>query len=322
MRARYEAFAAKDPRAPRGRSWGRAVALALAAIPGGCLPGDTRPVPESLYVTAEPSQALTQGVETPDGWRITFDRFVLGIGNVDFEEDDAACTSYAEAHYERLFDFTVAGREKVGTIYGIGTCRVGFRLRGPSDDALLGPGATETDRAFMQVRATDRFGEDERASVLAIGSGTRGDEVKRFEWIFRRSYELTNCASEAGGVATTVELTEAAASEIRLEVRAEELFRSIADDRADLWFQPIADADADADGMVTLDELSIAPRPAVDAGEIGPQGGSSGTSGGAGSDMAEAPPQSLEDLIYKELLPRLVRVAGGGPCEFETRGRR
>lgn len=315
MRARFVIFAAREPRAPRRRSWGRAaLALALTALPGGCLPGDTRPVPESLYVTAEPSQALTQGIETPDGWRITFDRFVIGIGNVDFEEDDSSCTSYAEAHYERLFDFTIAGREKVGTIYGIGACRVGFRLRGPTVDALLGPGATEADRAFMEVRATDRFGEDERASVLTIGSGTRGDEVKRFEWIFRRSYELTSCAGEAGGFATTVELTEAASSELRLEVRAEELFRSIADDRADLWFQPIADADADADGMVTLDELSIAPRPAVDAGELGPEGG-------AGSDMAEAP-QSLEDLVYKELLPRVLRVAGGGPCEFETRGRR
>jgi hypothetical protein len=314
MRAPFEANAAKEPRAPHRRSWGSAalVALALAALPGGCLPGDTRPVPESLYVTAEPSQALTQGVETSDGWRITFDRFVIAIGNVDFEEDDGPCTSYAEAHYERLFDFTVAGREKVGTIYGLGTCRVGFRLRGPSFDALLGPGATEADRALMQERAADRFAEDERASVLAIGSGARGDEVKRFEWIFRRSYKLTSCASEAGGLSTTVELTEAAASELRLEVRAEELFRSIADDRADLWFQPIADADADADGLVTLDELSIAPRPAVDSGELGP----------AGSDMAEGPPQSLEHLVYEELLPRVLRVLGGGPCEAEVRGRR
>lgn len=301
---------------------GVALALALASLATGCLPGDTRPEPESLYVTAEPSQGLTLGIETSDGWRITFDRLLLAIGNIDFEEEDASCNSYAEAHYNRLFDFTVAGREKVGTVYGLGTCRVEFRLREPSFEALIGPGATASDLAFMRTRGTDRFAEDARASVLAIGAGARGDVTKRFEWLFRRSYELTNCKTEGGGLATTLELTEGAAGELRIEVRGEELFRSLADDRADLWFQPIAEADADADGTVTLDELSNAPRPPRDTGEIGPGDGSSGASRGAPSDPAEGSSGSIEHLVYEDLLPRLLRVAGAGPCEAEERSRR
>jgi hypothetical protein len=153
----------------------------------------------------------------------------------------------------------------------------------------------------MRIRSTDRFAVDARASVLAIGTGVRGGETKYFAWLFRRSYELTDCAAEGGGFATTLELAEGAASELRLEVRGEELFRAFADDGADLLFQPIADADG-GDGLVTLDDLSLVPRP--------PVGGREGA------------PGTHESLLYEQLLPRLVRVLGAGPCEAEVRDRR
>jgi len=299
-----------------------ALALALASLATACLPGDTRPEPASVYVTVEPSERVALGIETDDGWRITFDRLVLAVGNIDFEEDDAACNPYAEAHYDRLFDFAVTGREKVGTAYGLGTCRIEFRLRSPSFDALLGPGATARDVAFMRIRGTDRFSGDEQASVLTIGAAVRGDVAKRFDWVFRRSYEITSCETEAGGFATTLELAEGAAGELRLEVRGEELFRSLADDRAQLRFQPLADADADADGLVTLDELSKAPRVPVGSGGLGPGNGSTGEGSGAAPEAPADPSGSLEYLIYEELLPRLLRVRGAGPCETERRSRR
>lgn len=285
----------------------------VSSLALSCLPGDTRPPPESVYVTAEPGEALRAGFETADGWQITFGRLVLAVGNVDFEWEDTTCTSYAEANYDRLFDFAVAGREKVGTVYGIGTCNVEFRLRRPSFDVLLGPGVTAEDVAFMRRRATDRFVEDEGVSVIAVGSAARGDERRNFKWLFRQSYDLTNCADGSGGYTTKVELTEGAASELRLEVRGEELFRASADDSAELRFQPLADADADGDLSITLDELSRAPRPLEEIGE----GEDAGVDAGA-------EPESLEDLVYGKLLPRLLRVKGGGACEAEQRrgGRR
>lgn len=266
-----------------------AATLALATTATACLPGDTRPVPERVYTTAEPSERVTAGIDTADGWRITFDRLVLGLGNVNFEDEDASCNSYAGAWYDRLFDFTVAGREKVGSIYGLGTCRVEFRLRSPSFDALLGPGVSTEDVTLMRIEASDPYVDDDRVSVMAIGEAARGDDTKRFDWRFRRSYEVFDCEAEGGGFATTLGLTEATDSELRLEVRGEELFRALPEDDAELRFQPIADADADADGVVTLDELSIG---------------------------------SLGSLLYDELLPRLVRVRGGGACASEDRSRR
>jgi len=291
----------------------------LASLAPGCLPGDARPVPESVYVTAEPSEAVARGFDSADGWRITFDRLLLGVGNVvltSFSSNDpfqsSPCNYYADAYYDRLFDFTVAGREKVGTVYGLGICGVSFELREPSFRALLGPGVTASDAAAMRTRGSDRYAEDKHVSVVAVGSASRAGETKRFEWRFRRSYIITNCAIEGGGYATNVELTEAAASEMRLEVRGEELFRALPDDGAEFQFQPMADADADGDGLVTLDELSMAPGPTVGSGQIGSGGGSPGEGGGA---PEEGMPLTMEALVYELLLPRLLRVRGAGVCE-------
>jgi hypothetical protein len=314
-------FSLKSPREASGSplfkmgAFGCAAALAMSAA--GCLPGDTRPVPERVDATVEPGPGLTNGIETADGWRISFERVLLATGNLDFENDDVTCNSYAEARYDRLFDFAVVtGRQKLGTAYGLGTCRVEFRLRAPSFDALLGPGATAEDVAMMRARATDRFAEEERVSLLAVGSAVKGEEAKRFEWVFRQSYEMTDCkAAEGDGFMTTLTLTEGASSELRIEVRPEELFRALPDDGAPLRFQPMADADADGDGRVTFDELSKMLRPVVATGELGPDGGA--VDAGAVDGGAEA---SLEALVYKDLLPRVLRVAGGGSCEVDDRG--
>jgi hypothetical protein len=300
-----------------------ALALALSTAAAGCLPGDTRPPPESVYVTAEPSAAVQGGFDTADGFRVTFDRLLLGVGNIGFEDDDAACNVYAEAWYDRLFDFTVTGREKVGTVYGLGACRLQFRVREPSSEALLGAGVTAADLALMRVRLPDHYTKERQASVVVTGSAARGGEAKRFAWAFRRSYGYTDCETSAGGFSTTLALAEGGASALRLEVRGEELFRAFAKDRADLLFQPMADADADADGEITLDELAKAPRPAVDPGEMEPGDAPASAGEALPPDVdPDVDPGSMEYLVYEELLPRLLRALGGGPCKAELRGRR
>ena len=65
-----------------------------------CLPADTRPTPASLVLTAEASAAMTAGVATSDGWQITFERLLMGVGRARLKSrgdtppyDD--CTDYA-----------------------------------------------------------------------------------------------------------------------------------------------------------------------------------------------------------------------------------
>ncbi|AKT41081.1 hypothetical protein [Chondromyces crocatus] len=308
--------------------WVRSVLPLAACVLTGCLPGDTRPVPESFYVSVEPSEALRSGFDTDDGWHITFDRLVAAVGNIDFMWEDTSCNTYAEARYDRLFDFTRIEREKVGTAYGIGTCRVEFRLRSPSLDTILGAGVTQKDVETMRQRGTDRFATDEQVSVMVTGRATREGVEKRFDWRFRRSYEMSNCKAEEGGFITTVELSENGASEMRLELRAEELFRVTAEEESGFHFQPLADADTDGDGAVTFDELSkveVTPGP---LGGTGGEGGGTGGGLGSGAGQPSGPigpidipgtPATLESQIYVYLLPRILRVAGGGTCEIEHR---
>jgi hypothetical protein len=52
-----------------------------------CLPADNRPVPASILVTAQPSEATKHGFVTDDGWEVKFDRVLLALGDVDLDDD-------------------------------------------------------------------------------------------------------------------------------------------------------------------------------------------------------------------------------------------
>jgi hypothetical protein len=293
-------------------SW---IALALATT--GCLPGDTRPVPGSVYLTAEPSEATTRGFTTQDGWHVTFERFLIGMGDVSLEGD--ACNSYSNANYERLFAFTAGGRQKVGIVYGLGSCGLQFRVRSPSSDALLGAGVTGDELAFMRTTGTDAYAEEQRVGVYVRGRAARGDVTKRFEWAFRKRYSLHDCkAGPDGGTSSSLELHGNDALALPLIVHGEELFRTNPDDAAPFQFDLMASADADGDGAVTLDEMAKipAPPPEMDGG-VGP-----GTGGfDAGADAGDAGGPTLADLVYLTLVPRAVRLGTSAACVADERSR-
>lgn len=282
---------------------------------GGCLPDDDRPSPSSLLVTAAPSEATKNGFETEDGWSIRFDRFVAAAGDIrlrDAERGDDTCVEYGETYYEWLFDFTVAEREKIGLAHGLGDCQVEFSLRGPSDDTVLGPGATEEDLAFMIVESSDAYAEDHEVSVWVEGQAQLEGVTKRFSWAFRRSYEVEKCADEGGGsLFNELELVSGGSAELEIEIRGEELFRMGPDDAAPLHFDLFAEADRDGDGILAWGELEtmIAPDQTVygDPNEWDPELDGPGTQGAI----------SLAGLVYRRLLPRVARVAGGPACEAE-----
>jgi hypothetical protein len=280
----------------------------------GCLPGDLRPEPAEVYMRAGPTGETQQGFATADGWQVRFERFVTGLGDVRVNDDPdgprGSCNGYSETHYEWLYDFTVAQDEKVGLAYGLGTCSIEFRFREPSDDAILGAGASQADFQLMRKRGSDSYADDERGVVLAIGEGSRGGVVKRFEWIFRRSYELKECPDGAGGSLTVRELAGGDALDLPIVVRGEELFRKSPDDEAPYLFDRFAAADVDADGVITIAELSEVEVPAEDLGVEALEG------------LPEDVMPTLADLVYTLLLPRIARLAGGGACEAELRDRR
>lgn len=289
----------------------RLIAIGAAVAVTGCLPGDNRPEPGKVLVSAEPSEATKGGFSTADGWSVRFDRFVTALGDVELDgpggRDDDSCNAYSESHYEWLYDFTVLERGKVGVVYGLGECSVGWRSRGPSDDTVLGAGATESDVRYMITEASDSYAEEQRVTLLATGVAEKGEARKSFSWSFRRSYEIDNCASASSeGLASVYMIRGGDQITVPIVVRGEELFRSAPSDDAPLAFEPFAAADANQDGSIELAELETVT---VDVEVASPPEG-------------QEQPETLADLVYTYSLPRITRMAGSGPCEYELRERR
>lgn len=250
--------------------------LTGAVLFSGCLPGDIRPEPGRVYVTAEASAATTEGFSTDDNWTIRFERLLVGIGNVSLEGQD--CNEYSGSGYDRLFEFTLSGAQKLGEAYGLGACDIEFRLRSPSDESLLQKGVSAGDHEFMRELTLEGVeipenlpfnGRLPRTGVYARGTATRGGVVKRFDWKFIVGrYELSNCENAVDGSKTSL-VNLKAAEDLRLAVtfHGEDLFRDgIAP--GDLHrFDRLAAADADMDGNITLVELSAVPAPEVE-GEV------------------------------------------------------
>jgi hypothetical protein len=143
----------------------------------------------------------------------------------------------------------------------------------------------------------------------------RGEETRLILWFFRHSHEISRCEAADGGDASARAIEGGDVLELPIEVRGEELFRETADDAAPLVFDRLAAADANADGAIDLEELALAPMPP----ELLP------VPEPPGEPDPEEPfvqPESLGDLIYEVLLPRVTRVEGAGPCETELRQRR
>jgi hypothetical protein len=284
-----------------------------------CLPSDDRPNPAEVLVTAEPSRSTTSGLMTSDGWTVTFERVLMGLGNTGFKEDDA-CNEYSGSEYARVFDFVVPGRNKVGLSYGLGACTLSFRISTPQLNSPLETGVTAEDVTLMRTPVADGHAtpgttvaigaapQPSRTSVLVRGRADRQGVTKHFDWEFRQNYRLHDCgAPDPGTNATPVTLKGGDSITLALVVHAEELLRTAAADDASFAFDPIASADADADGNVTLTELGQVMTAAAQPVDGGTEAGDAGA------------PTTLENLVYDSLVPRIVQLDGAGVCQRELR---
>lgn len=98
------------------------------------------------------------------------------------------------------------------------------------------------------------------ARVEVEGSAKQGDTIKTFIWVFDSPTRYERCEAN-----TTVRKNQTATFQIT--VHADHLFYdSLVSAEPQLLFQPLADADTDADGQVTKVELSAADIGAYDPG--------------------------------------------------------
>lgn len=222
------------------------VILATVIALGSCLPADTRPEPGSLatIVVAEP--AIRAGLTTSDGWHVTFDEFLISMGEIGLDGDD--CNPYAESDYLRILDLRETGPQRLNLMYALGICEFSFLVEDPSRDAVLGSGVHETDKTMMRTAGSDAFVENNGVALYVAGSAVKDDERYDFAWSFRHNLEYTDCG--------TVELESGAAGQAEIHVRGSVLFQQNLEDDSPLQFDEFASADGDGDRDITLEELN------------------------------------------------------------------
>jgi hypothetical protein len=281
-----------------------AAAIAGATALSACLPSDTRSEPASILVSVEASDATRAGFTTDDGWTITFERFLVGMGSVRMAPEDVPgvttpeCTSYYDAIYDRVFDFArTEGPRKLGLVFALGSCVLHFDIHTPMPEALLGPGVTPDDASLMRLRRT----EPQRAgatSIGIVGHARRGELTKSFDWSILANYDYGTCGP------APLELESGDTGAALIVLHGEALFR-VGNDES-LAFDPFADADRNGDGDITMDELALET---ISIGE----GGGGGTGGGG---LVGLP--ALATQLYYGGVPQLATLEGGGPCHGES----
>lgn len=282
------------------------LAAAASLLLIGCLPGDSRPTPAVLHFTAEPSAADIEGVTTDDGWRVTFEKILIAFGGEGVDDGDR-CTGYSNAGYDRLFDFTVPRRQKLGDAYALGTCEVRLRVRSTNLDTLFGEGVGQKESAFMRTLVPGPGSDEQLRRADVRGHATRGDVTKRFDWPFFDSLRLHKCktADDTGDVKQAI-LWSSGSFPVKLVFHAEELLRETPHDTSRLRFDALAAADSDGDQVITREELAVIPGPEADPD--------------AGLPAPDAGILSLANLL-DALLARAVRLDDGGPCAIEEPNR-
>lgn len=91
-------------------------------------------------------------------------------------------------------------------------------------------------------------------ALYVPGNAIRDDERYRFEWSFRFSLEYSNCGE--------LEFESGASDQVEIRVRGQVLFQADLDDDALLQFDDYANADADGDADITIEELHGVALPA------------------------------------------------------------
>ena len=159
-----------------------------------------------------------------DGWSVTFDQFLVSLGDISGSADHDDAT-FAAPSFQ---------------VYDLAQSSGG---NGVEVATLAAPGGVYDH--FGYVIAPDASG----TSIRVVGTATKGDQTRTFDWAFSPRVTHSHCdiEEEIDSDQATVEIT----------IHGDHLFYDDAvSEEPRVAFQLIADADRDGDGAVTLDELA------------------------------------------------------------------
>jgi uncharacterized protein YqkB len=199
---------------------------------------------------------LTSDIFPKDHWSVKYSKFLLVYHSVTIA--DANNKVGAQLDHPLVFDMT---QKAQGTPKTLGTYsleaeawpNVSYQMGPITSDATAGDLATADDVALLQ---------NDQATVHVEGTGTSPDGVqKTFSWSFPTPTFFEGCHGEQDGKEVDgVIVTNGGTQNVELTVHGDHLFYDdLQSEEAVPRFQALADADANNDGVITLQELDQVP---------------------------------------------------------------
>lgn len=193
-----------------------------------------------------------------DGWTVSYDKFLVNFQNIIVA--DSAGDTAASMSTSTLFDNTLPGVKTIIEFAGVRAKawdRVSYEIAPVTASTELSPGVPDADKTLML---------DGGYSLYASGTATKDGIEKRFAWGFPIGTRYEDCQSEQDGREQPgVVVTNSASLTAELTTHGDHLFYDRLQASPDpsiatsLRFDALAAADTDADGEVTLTELTATP---------------------------------------------------------------
>lgn len=232
---------------------GWVVGIALSLLACGADSEGTGKVTFTTWGEQFVEQGLGTDVFPKDGWSVKYTRFLLAMHKIEVADQDRNVG--AALATPEVFDMTKAGDKEIATfaLEAKPWPHVSYELGPITPDAVPGQLATQDDVALLA---------SEGASIHVEGdaTGPKG-ETKSFDWSFSKPTAYVDCHGDQDGKDVDgVLVTNGGTEHVQLTIHGDHLFYDdLQAPEAVPRFQALANADANGDGKITLDELDIVP---------------------------------------------------------------
>ncbi len=209
------------------------------------------------FIEKEIGPGGTEDAPVVDGWTITYEKFYVALGEVSIG-DDGRPASYSMPN-AKIFNMKMPGQKPVMTfanVPGKPYTHVSYAIAPATAAAELGEGATDADKQMMVSGGY---------SIYVEGKLTKDAVTKTFAWGFKTNTLYDRCKGELAGKETDgVVVTNGGTDAVELTMHGDHFFYDdLQAAEAKVRVGNIADADADNDGKVTLEELAAVQLAAI-----------------------------------------------------------
>ena len=234
------------------------VLSAVASLSGvGCVDSDNGK--GTVVITTWGEAYIEDGLPSSaflDAWSVKYSKFLIVYHDVTIADEGGSVV--AKLAHPLVFDMTkkAQGHPKTLTTFELEAKSwpdLSYQLGPITADAQPGDLATRSDVALMQTA---------QASVHVEGDATAQNGIqKSFSWSFSPATLLEGCHGiKDGKEVEGVLITNGGTEEVELTVHGDHLFYDdLQSAESGPRFQAYADADANNDGIVTLEEMDQVP---------------------------------------------------------------